>query len=179
MLVGIGLIGFGKWAALGQSEPPKVPSPIRMQGSPLQLVLTKTQESPRPLFRAELCNVGKRPLVLNLGFMFPNGKQYPEAIHLILTNANGKTLLLSTMLGVIGGLAETFVVPLPAGATFALPIDLDDYSAPDASKADLPPGSYTLQVHYATPDLPQRSKPSFFWVGTADSNVVQFVVKAQ
>lgn len=176
VLAGIFLIAFGEWTALDQSGSPKTPSSTQLQNNPLQLILTKVQEYPRPLFRIELRNVGKHPLVLNLGIMFPRGKQYPEAIRLILTDANGKTLLLSTGPRMVGGLPERFVVPLPAGATFALPIDLDGYSAPKVWKVNLPSGSYNLQAHYATPNISQQQNPSSFWIGTADSNVVQFVV---
>jgi hypothetical protein len=144
-------------------------------GGPLQLSLTQVRGSPRLRFRVELHNNGKLPLTLNLGFTM-SGKQYPDAIHLLLTDGHGKLLLLDRKPpGIMGSLVEALVVPLPAGATFALPIDLEDYGASKEKVVvlDLSPGQYTLRAEYIA-RKGTDGKP--YWTGTVDSNTLAFTL---
>jgi hypothetical protein len=63
-----------------------------------------------PKFGVELRNAEESDLSLNLGIMLDNGrKQYPIAIFLNLTDT------------------QPFVLSLPVGATFSMPVDLDKY----------------------------------------------------
>src|SRR5450756_1112205 len=115
----------------------------------------------QPRFQVELHNAGDQALILNLGMMLANGrKQYADAIHLLLTDAHGKTLPLElTEIFLIAGRIDPFVVPLPEGATFTLPIDLDHYSSSRQHifKLSLTPGQYTLSAEYTGVGVPQQT----------------------
>jgi hypothetical protein len=185
-LVGIGLVALGSCCSLGQSEAQSIRSPAQAQSAPLRLTLTQAHDASGLLFRAALHNNGKQPLTLNLGYAFPYGKQYPDAIHLWLTDARGKTLVLQLKGGVIGGRAEAMVIPLPPDATFDLPIALEDYWAPKEKtwNLELPPGQYKLRAEYTGLDAfhqpvnhtTRRTALMPDWTGTASSNTLMFTL---
>jgi len=137
-----------------------------------------------PKFRVELRNAGASDLTLNLGFMLGNGrKQYPTAVFLILTDEQGKSRRFDLIgpPGVAGRL-DTFVLPLPVGATFSIPVDLDKYFAAASREYDykLTPGTYSLEAQFTGErlsrdvDLPLGS----YWEGTLTSNQLRFEVSS-
>jgi hypothetical protein len=117
-----------------------------------------------------------------------NGKkQYADGIRLLLTDPQGKLLHLDmTGPGLIAGRVDPMVVPLPVGATFLLPIDLKDYSAPKEKiwDLDLTPGEYTVSVEYTGVGVPRRAANLDmqgvslmpYWTGTVDSNKLPFTL---
>jgi len=162
--------------------------PQEVQGG-LQFTIVQIQDtSAPPLFRGELHNAGDHDLTLNLGMMLANGKkQYVDRIRLLLTDPHGKLLHLEmTGPAVIAGRIDPMVVPLPVGATFVLPIDLKDYSAPKEEiwALDLTPGEYTLSGEYLGVGVPQRAANLDmqgislmpYWTGTVDSNTLLFTL---
>jgi hypothetical protein len=186
-LVAIGLIVLESCTVLAQSgSQSNEPSIAEPQGGSLQLTLT--QETSGPRFRAALQNAGDQPLILNLGIMLANGrKQYADRINLLLTDPRGKLLHLAMMApGSIAGRVDPMVVPLPAGATFTVPIDLADYFAPKEKiwKLDLTPGRYTLSAEYAGFGVPQRAANLDmqgislmpYWTGTVNSRTLPFTL---
>ena len=82
-----------------------------------------------PKFRVEFRNAGQNDLVVNLGMMLANGKrQYPNAVALTLTDAQGKSRRLDLREpAMIAGRLDPFVVPIPVDATFSVPVNLDRY----------------------------------------------------
>jgi hypothetical protein len=162
-------------------------------GASLQLALVRVQDtSARHLFRVELRNAGDQPLILYLGSMLADGrKQYPDRIHLLLTGFRDKLIELDMQpLGRAVGLRGQLVpmpVPLPVGATFAFPVDLEDYYAPKETiwDLDLPPGRYALSAEYTGVGIPERApNPAYptatvnlpYWSGTVNSNTLPFTV---
>jgi hypothetical protein len=162
----------------------------------LQLALIRVQNtSARPRFRVAFRNAEDQPLMLYLGTMLADGrKQYPDRVHLLLTDVRGKVLELDMKpLGRAVGLAGQLVpmlVPLPVGATFAFPVDLEDYYAPKETiwNLDLPPGRYTLSAEYTGVGVPQRAAaPGFpistvnshYWSGTVNSNTLPFTLSRE
>ena len=109
--------------------------------------------SKAPKFRVELRNAGQNDLVVNLGMMLANGKrQYPNAVALTLTDAQGKSRRLDLREpAMIAGRVDPFVVPIPVDATFSIPVNLDAYW-PAASKEGfdykLKPGNYSLEAQF-------------------------------
>jgi hypothetical protein len=187
MLVGIGLIVLGSCVGHPQSESRSIQSVAHVHSGPLQLTLTQVQDPSRPGFLVKFTNVGKHPLILSLGFTF--AKEYPDAVHLFLTDAQGKTLLLDLSgPGVIGGIASPYVVHLSAGEIYALPIDLKDYIVHHIAHkeviwvSDLPSGYYTLKAEYTGLDAfhqpvdhpVRRAALTPYWTGTVISNTSAF-----
>src|SRR4029077_19626759 len=80
-----------------------------------------------PGFRIKVANSGSKDLVLNIGMLIANGsRQYASAIELLLTDQKGKTWKFPTGdPGSVGGRVDPFVLPLPAGAMFIVPLNLD------------------------------------------------------
>jgi hypothetical protein len=176
------VLGFGLLAA----HPSSAQEP---QSDSLQITLVQVQAvAGHPRFRVKLHNAGDRALILNLGMMLANGKkQYADAIHLLLTDAHGKTLPLElTGPAYVAGRIDPFVVPLPEGATLTLPIDLEDYSSPRQHifKLSFAPGQYTLSAEYTGAGVSQQTANLDmkgislmpYWIGTVKSNVLPFTI---
>jgi hypothetical protein len=135
----------------------------------------------------EVRNTGPKDAVLNLGIMLANGaRQYPTAITLVLTDAEGKEhhAELAEPAGVIGGRLDPFIVPLPSGASLKLPLhiskcfwyasgQLEDFE-PD------PPKHYTLQAQFTGKGVSQDQANLDvkgialmpYWTGAVVSNAV-------
>jgi hypothetical protein len=179
------LIALTGCAALAQESPQKVASTSEVQGG---LRLSLIQEASPAHFRAELRNAGVQALTLNLGTMLDNGReQYVDRIHLLLTSDKGEQLHLQ-MAGpaMIMGRADPLVVPLPAGATFTLPIDLRNYIALQEKvwNLSLDPGHYTLTAEYEGVGVSQASANLDmkgialmpYWIGDAVSPALRFTL---
>jgi|SRR5580700_86781 hypothetical protein len=138
-----------------------------------------------PRFRVELRNAEESDLTLNLGIMLDNGrKQYPTAVFLNLTDAHGKSRRLDLIgpPGVAGRL-DTFVLSLPGGATFSMPVDLDKYFAAASKEYDykLTPGTYSLEAQFIGRGVPRDIDLllGHYWEGTVKSNRLRFEVPNQ
>ena len=154
-------------------------------------------------FRVEIRNIGSNDLLLNLGGMLANGrKQYPDAVAVLITNPKGET----EECGFPGpwsaaGWVGPFVVPVPAGASFSLPIDLKKwtqdwkscFAPPTYIELNLAPGKYAVRVQFTgkshrnehmppIPGLPPSTTSMEWggqilcpvWIGTLISNQVDF-----
>jgi len=132
------------------------PTSTRQCGTPVEGVALCLSRSAGPSgVTLELRNTGTKDAVLNLGIMLANGaRQYPTAITLLSTDAEGKEhhAELDEPAGVIGGRLDPFIVPLPSGASLKLPVhiskclwhasgQLEDFG-PDRTKR------YTLQARF-------------------------------
>ena len=129
----------------------------------LQLSLFPAHGSPASSrgfqFRVEIRNVGSNDLLLKLGGMLANGqRQYPNALSLLITNPTGETIECGFPGPfAVAGWVGPFIVPLPAEASFVLPVDLEKWTqnwkscfAPhDYIPLHLRTGQYGLQVRYA------------------------------
>jgi hypothetical protein len=108
-------------------------------------------QSKVPKFRVELRNAGEKDLLLNLGIMARGGKQqYPTAVSLILIDARSlQRLELNRPCQVVDAEKETLYLPLPVGASFSFPVDLDNYWVVTSKESDykLKPGTYWLAAH--------------------------------
>ena len=147
--------------------------------------------SKAPKFRVEFRNVGQNDLVVNLGKMLANGKrQYPNAVVLTLTDAQGKSRRLDLREPfVIGGRVDPFVVPIPVGATFSLPMDLDKYWAAASKEFDykLKPGTYSLETQFTGRSVSQQEANLDvkgialmpYWTETVTSNQLRFEVSSR
>lgn len=144
-----------------------------------------------PKFRVELRNAAQKDLVVNLGTMLANGKmQYPNAVVLVLTDAQGKSRQLDLREpGFIAGRVDPFVLPIPIGATFSIPVDLDKYWAAESKEFDykLKPGTYSLEAQFTGRSVSQQEANLDvkgialmpYWTGTVASNHLRFEVSGQ
>ena len=160
----------------------------------LQMRISRDQaeggQSKSPKFRVELRNAGEKDLLLNLGIMTRNGEQqYLTAVSLIIVDAQGESRLLElkSFLRVSDAGRETLTLPLPVGATFSAPVDLDDYWAPTFKDFyTLKPGTYSLAAQFNRMLFPkkvfvlqsasQRSFVEMVNAGPTKSNSLQFEV---
>ncbi|MGB9242839.1 MAG: hypothetical protein WCC03_05755 [Candidatus Acidiferrales bacterium] len=137
-----------------------------------------------PKFRVELHNTEESDLTLNLGIMLDNGrKQYPTAVFLNLTDAHGKSRRLD-LIGppAVAGRLDTFVLSLPGGATFSMPVDLDRYFAASKEYDYKPtPGIYSLEAQFTGRGVPHDIDLllGHYWEGTVKSNRLRFEVPNQ
>ena len=185
ILRSIRAVVFLGWAVLTTGLSPAQETPV----NPLQIDVVRVGKTSEPLlFQVSLHNAGDQDLILNLGVMLGNGRrQYPDAIHLRLSDKHGKTLLLD-LIGpaVINGRLDPLVVPLLQGATFAFLVKLADYRSPKANvwKIDLAPGRYILSAEYKGMAVTQRAANLDmqgialmpYWTGTAESKALSFTV---
>jgi len=144
--------------------------------------------SKAPKFRVELRNAGENDLILNLGIMLANGKkQYPNAVVLTLTDAQGKSRRFDLREPwYIAGRLDPLVLPLPTGADFSILVDLDKYWAAASKEFDykLKPGSYSLEARFTGKGVSQQEANldvkgialMSYWAGTVTSNRLQFEV---
>jgi TonB family protein len=111
-------------------------------------------------FRLEIRNVGSIDLLIELGLMQTNGqKQYPNALSAFITNPKGETLECGYPgpFGAFSGLIGPLIVPLPADASFALPVDLEKWTQNWKScttqnayiPLNMPSGQYAFRIQYA------------------------------
>jgi hypothetical protein len=111
------------------------------------------EQSQVPKFRVELRNVGEKDLQLNLGTKSLDGRhQYLTAVSLILEDEQGESRWLELKRSVPVGDpgTETLALPLPVGAVFSFPVDLDDYrlaTSKESAAQKLKPGTYLIAAH--------------------------------
>jgi hypothetical protein len=157
--------------------------------SGLQLTVYLDQEkvaSKNPKFMVELRNAGEDDLVLNLGFMLANGrKQYPDAIVLTLRDAHGKSWPFHLREPfTINGRVDPFVLPLPVGAIFSIPVDFNKYFA---MPGPLQPGTYSLEAQFRGKSVSQEEAKldvrgvalTPYWNDTVTSNLLRFEIPNQ
>ena len=178
-------IVLGIWVCFAQITAMRAQRPRRPAVHPLQITLSQSGHAREHGFRLAFHNGGSKPLVLNLGFKYPNGGDYPEAVRLFLTGEDGRTLVLQRRVpGVIGGRADAMLFKLPVGATSEIAINLRDYWAPERRiyVLHLHPGTYRLQAEYTGPDAlgqpvehaTSRSGLNPYWTGTVRANTLKF-----
>jgi hypothetical protein len=138
-----------------------------------------------PKFRVELRNAGESDLTLNLGIMLDNGRnQYPTAVFLNLTDAQGKSRRLDLIEPFsVGGRLDPFVLLLPVGATFSMPVGLDKYVAEASKDYDYKPtpGTYSLEAQFIGTGVAHDLDLllGHYWEGTVKSNRLRFDVPNQ
>lgn len=159
---GVFALGFflvaGSLAARQTIREPRVLQSIpgeAVNGLRLSIQGRRTQgaQSAAPKFIVELRNVGKSDLVLNLGTMVSKGgRQYPSAVSLLLVDAAGKShqLHLKTYSPSSAPGTQPLLLPLPAGSTFSLPVDLRNYWALGEKEfnSELKPGAYSIEAQF-------------------------------
>jgi hypothetical protein len=164
-----------------------------VNGLQMTIYLERAQGVPSkiPKFRVELRNAAQKELVVNLGMMLANGKmQYPSAIVLVLTDAQGKSRRLDLREpGAIAGRVDPLVLPVPIGATFSIPVDLDKYWAAESKEFDykLKPGNYSLEAQFTGRGVSQQEANLDvkgialmpYWMGSITSNRLRFEVSGQ
>jgi hypothetical protein len=121
---------------------------------------TQTTGSNLPRFDVELHNAAQNDLLLNLGTS-DAGKQYPTSILLIVTSSGGTRQRLELKkIGDYSQVKAALVLPLPAGATFSIPVDLGNYRAVGSGQRELMPGMYSVQAQFAGSSATDNAIPA-------------------
>jgi hypothetical protein len=127
-------------------------------------------------------NVGKDDIMVNVGMMLANGKkQLPTAIRLTAVDSQNRRHVLLHNLPGVAGRVDPFLVPLPAGSRYSLPVALSNYTS-DFTDGKLPAGSYKLTAECAggpidRPNADVGGLATFpLWSGPAVSGETTLVV---
>jgi hypothetical protein len=145
----------------------------------------KTNVTPTdPELDIAIQNMGTNDIALDLGIMLANGKyQLPDNIGLNITDSLGKLLKLNFFdrrFGAIGGRVDDYAIPLRAGSTYTLEVQLDQFWSGEAGiwGMKLGPGTYNISaelqgtnatiINSGTSDLRLMN----FWKGKLQSNSV-------
>lgn len=176
LLMGILAVLCGRGDAQGMDHPA------------LRISMTRdTSKAGQRAFLIKLRNAGDHKITLLLGTMTRNDTQWAvQAVHLLLTDASGKTLDLDAgPRGVVGGQFEPFLMPLPPGASFQFAADLDDYASGKARlwrvkqgnvwRLPLAPGRYKLCAEYVVP-ASRTSALEPVWTGSVRSTQLTFSI---
>ncbi len=157
-----------------------------VNGLQMSIRLDKAASAAIPGFRVDLHNAGESAVVLNLGVMLANGRrQHPNALVLTITDSHGKSRQFNLREPyVVIGRMDPLVVPLPAGSTFSLPVDLHNYWAAASQEFDykLTPGTYTIGVQFPGKGVSSVNSDVEglalmpYWTGTLTSNQLRFEV---
>lgn len=152
-------------------------------GLQMSLSISKSSNPDDPEFEVAIRNVGEKDVTLNLGIMLANGKvQLPEKIRLNLADKSGKTRELffsDKRFAAISGRVDDYVVPLRAGSTYTISLQLDQFWSPDTKEFELrlKPGRYEVSAQFQgdgaehiNTDM-QGMKLVTFWKGKLQSNV--------
>jgi hypothetical protein len=91
-------------------------------------------------------NGGGRDLLVRIGFMLGNGKtQFPADLRVECRDAGGRKFVLSAKPSFVAGRVDPMLVPLPAGAAYALSLDLRKMTVEEPREAtSLPAGKYRV-----------------------------------
>lgn len=151
VFISVFFLFVGSCAAQNQSVAPYPPHWIN--GLRVSISLDQFSTPNRPSFRVELQNVGKNDLLLNVGKMAPSGpKEYATAISLTLFNSDGTPLRLEHIQAPDESEAneKPLLLPLPSGATFSIPVHLENYRVAGSagSHYELKSGTYSIQARF-------------------------------
>jgi hypothetical protein len=121
-------------------------NPAPAAGGNLEINVTPPAAGSRKILAA-VQNSGEGDVVLNLGIMLANGKQqFPTEVRLAVTDEKGATRQFRLPEPRIAGRADDFLVPLCAGATYTVSLDLDRLRPDNPAEAarKLPKGAYRV-----------------------------------
>jgi hypothetical protein len=155
------------------------------QASSLQLSLTPTSKPAS--FLVSLHNLADNDLNLKMGIALGNGQKQYIDIQLALKTPDGRILHLQLKgPAYIAGRVDPSIVPLPVGATFSFPINLEDCISLKEKiwKMNLAPGHYSLEAQYTGTGMTQLEANldmkgvalMSFWTGTVSSSPTAFTV---
>lgn len=171
--------------------PPAEPQPTQAQqwgpavdGLRLSLSLSETSNPADPELDIALENVATNDMALDLGIMLANGKyQLPNNIGLNITDSTGKVLKLNFFdrrFGAISGRIDDYAIPLRAGSTYILKMQLDQFYSGAAGiwGMKLDAGSYDISAEFTGTDAKAVNSDDAdlrlmnFWTGKLSSNTV-------
>lgn len=147
-----------------------------------------TVSSERARFELSFSNVGNSDFVLNLGSMLANGRvMFPDAVRIGLTSPDGTSRefkFFDRRYPGVAGRIDDFIVALRAGATYLLPVTLDQFWNAEAGiyGVRLKPGRNRISARFegrgaAHPNLDTPGiKLLNFWTGSVESAETQFVI---
>jgi len=130
----------------------------------LQISISQAQAEGKhtglPVLQVNLYNSGKQDLYTIPGMLQDAcaPRNLAGNFKLTMTDSKGTVLRLGPPFQAIcEGVTEAFVLPMPAGTTFSIPIDLNAYSYRGADRSEMPkqlsaalkPGEFSIQAEYS------------------------------
>lgn len=137
----------------------------------LRLCLAQTADPAGLMLRIH--NLGRRPVAVNLGIQLPSGVRFATAVSVIAVDSAGRSYKteMSVVPGAIGGRLDPFVISLQPNASYALPILLTKYEAPQSGfRFDLT-SSYSVRA-LLTGEATNSAISAALWHGVVTSNAV-------
>jgi hypothetical protein len=143
-----------------------------------------------PEFAITLENQSDTGFIVVLGYVLGNGRMYPDAITLLLTDESGRASKLQYRPPLrVGGRVDPYIVALSRHASHVLRVSLAQYLSPYTGEGRttppvdgeldprLPPGSYRIQATIEGPlrnqDILVNGNPVMhLWTGAVSSNVL-------
>ncbi len=158
-------------------------NPEPAAGRDLSINVTPPATGSRKIMVA-LHNGGKEDVVLNLGIMLANGKkQFPTEVRLAVADEQGMTRQFRVAEPRIAGRADDFVVPLCAGATYTVSLDLDRLSSEEVAATSPRKGAYRFIAIFEGKDAQHVNSDvkgiglMEFWTGKIESKPVNVVLR--
>ena len=149
----------------------------------LQLPAAAKEKKPAQQCEVILDNVGKGDLNVKLGFSLANGKSHhPAALRLLAISKGNKTRTLNYRMVGVAGRVDPLVVPLPAGSSYTLRFDFDQFADSETGEPlDLTAEDYRLAAELVgeavTKEQTNRDIEGLalmpFWQGTIRSSEVR------
>jgi|ERR1035437_1450861 hypothetical protein len=148
-------------------------------------VYTQLKTGQDPEFDIAVRNVGTNDVFLNLGMALGNGRElFPTTIHLVLLDAQGhRRELEPTGPAAIAGRVDDYAVDLQVGAVHVLRVRLSQYWCPQTKQwtMKLQKGGYRIAALFTETDHHFNNSGFVWvmwntWVGTLQSNFVEFIV---
>lgn len=155
-----------------------------LDGLRMSLCIPDTGSPEDPELDVTLQNIGTNDLALDLGIMLANGKyQLPNNFGLNITDGTGKVLKLSFFdrrFGAISGRIDDYAIPLRAGSTYLLKMQLDQFYSGAAGiwGMKLGPEKYEITAEFEGTDARAVNSDDAglrlmnFWTGKLKSNTV-------
>jgi hypothetical protein len=162
----------------GKSFPPKQAAAV-VQG--LQLVISAPEQGKpgQPELQVEFRNVGEHDMSLNLGMMLGNGRsQFPTNVLLSLTDAEGTERELKFKEPPVAGRIDDYIVPLRAGSTYSLKLNVNQFWVPQSKEFDvkLNAGKNQITAHFEGTEASHTESLKLvhmgIWRGKIESNLL-------
>ena len=164
--------------ALGVSAGPAIEANRQEPKAELRLSLQVEPYRDDAEYALAFANVGEVDTVLNLGIMLANGRrQLPSAIQLVFTDSTGNDAQAEFAMPPIGGRVDDYLIPLRAGSQYSVRLAASSFHRVTFDAESVRARFVGKEAGSANPDV-EGLKFLPFWIGTIESNVVNFKQRA-
>ena len=129
-------------------EGPGLAGRAESKGDPGAGLSLEVRADPRPgRIVLGLVNGGQGDLLVRMGLLGNGKRQFPGALAIECRDAGGRRFVLSPEPPFVAGRVDPMLLPLPAGASWTLPLDIGKLPVREPRDVpSLPPGRYEAQA---------------------------------